>query len=65
MSNDVRQVLKMANRLTALSDRMESKPIDEHGLALSGVVRDCAYTMRNRATDEMGRLKRIGKWESE
>ena len=63
--SDVRQVLKLTNKMIALSDRMDLKSQDREIHMLAGTVRDAAYGIREKAQKEKERQIRMGKWEKE
>ena len=63
--SDVRQVLKLTNKMIALSDSIDLKRQYPEIHVLAGVVRDAAYGIREKAQKEKERLIRIGKWNNE
>ena len=64
MSHNIRQLIKLTNKMTALADKMDVKP-EKHTHVMAGSLRDAAYDLRRKAMKEKGRLQRVGEWEEE
>ena len=58
------RALDIARQLTALADKVDGSCDDEGCIVMSGVIRDCAYTIRNRAEREREARKLRGLWNA-
>jgi hypothetical protein len=61
----IRKALESARRLTVLADSGEVCCRDDGCAVLFGVIRDCAYKIRERAESERDVHKQTGSWEEE
>ena len=59
----VEDALRCAAELTSLAESGETEHHDDGCVVLSGVIRDCAYTIRRRAELEREILRATGAWE--
>ena len=53
----------MARQLTALADEVDAACDDDGCSVMSGVIRDCAYKIRNRAEQEREARRILGMWD--
>lgn len=60
----IRQALRVARELTILADEGESQSRDDGCVVLYGVVRDCAYKIRQEAERERNVHRRMGFWDT-
>jgi len=54
----------MARRLTALADDVDATCDGDGCSVMSGVIRDCAYKIRNRAEQEREVRRMLGLWDN-
>jgi hypothetical protein len=59
----IKRALKMSNQLSALADEGEARSEDDGCAVLYGVIRDCAYRIRQRAEQEKENHRRSGMWD--
>ena len=61
----IREAISLAQRLTLLADQGEMVSRDDSCSVLYGVIRDCAYKIRQRAEVERDQHQRLGLWHAE
>lgn len=61
----IRKALDYARRLTVLADVGEGSSRDDGCAVLYGIVRDCAYKIRNSAEREREAHRLSGRWVEE
>lgn len=59
----IRKALDYARRLTVLADEGEGASRDDGCAVLYGIVRDCAYKIRNSAERERDVHRLSGRWD--
>jgi len=59
----IRKALDMARQLTSLADEVDATCDDDGCSVMSGVIRDCAYQIRNRAEQERKTRRMLGMWD--
>jgi len=60
----IKQALEIARKLSFLADKGDLECHEDCSAVLFGVMRDCAYKIRERAEAEKNRYKILGKWDS-
>jgi hypothetical protein len=61
----IKEALELARRLTILADEAEPCANDPGCAVLCGVIRDCAYKVRQRAELEKQYHRQLGIWDTE
>ena len=59
----IREAIRLASQMSGLANEGEEHCDDDSCAVLFGVMRDCAYTVRNRAEQEKREHERMGRWE--
>jgi ribosomal protein L11 methylase PrmA len=54
----------MARQLTSLADEVDATCDDDGCSVMSGIIRDCAYKIRNRAEQEREVRRMLGLWDN-
>ena len=63
-NTQIRRALDIARQLTSLADEVDAECDDDRCAVMSGVIRDCAYQIRNRAEQERRTRRMLGMWDS-
>jgi hypothetical protein len=61
----IRKAMEMARKLTILADEADASCEDDGCSVMSGIIRDCAYKIRNRAEHERDARKVLGMWDED
>ncbi len=62
-NSHIKRAFELARELTILADEGEADSGDDGCVLLYGVVRDCAYKVRNQAEREKKDHERRGVWK--
>jgi len=60
----IREAIELARQLTILADEGEADSLDDGCILLYGVVRDCAYQLRQQTERERDAHVSKGTWPS-
>lgn len=58
----VKRALDLSKKLTILADNGDMICADDGLAVLCGIIRDCAYKIRDRSEFEKNRLMHMGQW---
>lgn len=62
-NTNIRKALGISAQLNLLADQAEMESEDDGCRVLYGVIRDCAYKIRQRAEYEREMHRRLGTWD--
>ena len=64
MVKHIKKALELSQKLSLLADKGDLECDADCSAVLFGVLRDCAYKIRERAEAERSRYKILGKWDN-